>query len=65
VLKAKIMRLGSKLAILVFAVVAIAHFLRLMNGIEITVGEWDFPRWASMLGVVGPSVIAYMLWREG
>jgi hypothetical protein len=37
------MKAGSKLAILLFTVVAIAHLVRLLGGIEVTVGDWSVP----------------------
>lgn len=58
------MKIGSKLAILVFTLVAIAHLLRLVNGIDMTLGEWSVPQWISVLGVIGPLAIAGLLWNE-
>lgn len=58
------MKLGSKLAIALFALVAIAHLLRLIGGIPATVGEWDVPQWISVFGVIAPAIIAYLLWKE-
>ena len=58
------MKIGSKLAILVFTIVAIAHLIRLINGTNITVGEWILPQWASVVGVAGPAIIAGLLWKE-
>ena len=58
------MKAGSKLAILLFTVVAIAHLVRLLGGIEVTVGEWSVPQWLSIVGVIVPLVIAGMLWTE-
>lgn len=59
------MRTGSKIAILIFTIVAVAHLLRLVNGIDVTVDEWNVPQWVSVLGVFVPGVIAWMLWKEG
>jgi len=58
------MKTGSKLAILLFILVAIAHLSRLVNGIDVTVGEWIVPQWVSVVGVIVPAVIAVLLWRE-
>jgi len=58
------MKMGSKLAIIVFSIVAIAHLARLLLDISVTIGEWSAPQWISVLGVVGPGFIAWMLWRE-
>ena len=58
------MKIGSKLAILVFTIVAIAHLIRLINGTDVTVGEWNLPQWASVIGFLGPAIIAGLLWKE-
>ena len=58
------MKTGSKLAIFLLALVAVAHLLRLIYGINVTVGEWIVPQWVSLLGVVAPGAIAGLLWEE-
>jgi hypothetical protein len=58
------MKIGSKLAILVFTIVAIAHLIRLINGIDVTVGQWNLPQWVSVVAVIGPGIIAGLLWKE-
>jgi len=58
------MKAGSNLAILLFALVAVAHLIRLLTGIEVTVGEWNVPPWVSVVGVIVPAVIAGLLWTE-
>lgn len=58
------MKTGSVLAIILFTLVAIAHLLRLINGLDVTVGGWNVPQWVSVGGVIVPVAIAYLLWRE-
>jgi len=58
------MKPGSMLAILLLSLVAIAHLLRLVNGLDITVGGWDVPQWVSVGGAIVPAAIAFLLWRE-
>ncbi|MGB5487531.1 MAG: hypothetical protein WBN06_09090 [Lysobacterales bacterium] len=58
------MKTGSKLAILLLTLVAIAHLVRLVGGIEVTVGEWNVPQWVSAVGVIVPLAIAGLLWSE-
>ena len=58
------MKTGSMLAMLLLTLVAFAHLLRLVNGIEVTVGGWNVPQWVSVSGVVIPAAIAFLLWRE-
>ena len=59
-----IMKIGSKLAIIVFSLVALAHLLRLVLGIAVSIEDWAVPQWISVLGFFGPGVIAWLLWRE-
>ncbi len=58
------MKIGSKLAIIVFSVVACAHSLRLVFAVNVTVGDWLMPQWISLIGFIGPAAIALLLWRE-
>jgi hypothetical protein len=51
-------------AVLVFAMVALAHLLRLVFGWEVTINGLTVPLWASVLGIVIAAALAIMLWRE-
>ena len=52
------------LAVLIFAVVALVHLLRLAYGWEVTINSAAVPLWASVLGLVIAAGLAVMLWRE-
>ena len=52
------------LAVLVFALVAVVHLLRLVFGWEVTINGAVVPLWASVLGIVIAAGLAVMLWRE-
>ncbi len=58
------MKTGSRLAIIIFSLVAITHLLRLVFGIPIVIGEWNVPQWVSILGVLVPGLVAWLLWQE-
>jgi hypothetical protein len=58
------MKTGTLLAIILFALVALAHLVRLIDRTEILVGTMAVPLWVSVLGVVVPGLIAWLLWRE-
>lgn len=58
------MKTGSLLAIIVFVIVAIAHLWRLVTGAEVTLNGATVPQWVSVVGVVLPGLIAYLLWQE-
>ena len=58
------MKTGTLLAIIVFTIVAVAHLLRLFDGTQIVVGSTPIPMWVSVLGVLVPGLIAFLLWKE-
>ena len=58
------MKTGSLLAVIVFVLVAIAHMMRVVSGTEVVVGGVEVPQWVSILGVIVPGLIAWLLWKE-
>jgi len=44
--------------------VAVAHLLRLLLGVEVTVGGTLVPLWVSVIACVVPAGLAVGLWRE-
>lgn len=58
------MKTGSLLAFIVFVLVAFAHLLRLVYGTEVLVDGTLIPTWVSVVGMIVPGVIAFLLWRE-
>lgn len=58
------MKISAKLAIMLFTLVAIAHLVRLLNGIDVTTGDWSVPQWVSIAGVIVPLAMAGLLWSE-
>lgn len=58
------MKTGTRLAVILFILVAFAHLLRVLYGIPVTVGDWIVPQWVSLVGIVVPGGVAAMLWRE-
>jgi hypothetical protein len=58
------MKTGTLLAIILFALVALAHVLRLVFGTEVIVAGTPVPQWVSAVAVVVPAVIAWLLWKE-
>jgi len=58
------MKTGSILAVIVFVLVAAAHFVRLVTGTEVVVGGTIIPQWISIPGTIVPLLIAWLLWRE-
>lgn len=58
------MKTGSFLAIVVFILVAVAHLVRLFSGTEVVIEGNVVPLWVSVIGVIVPGVIAWLLWKE-
>jgi len=55
----------TTVAVVLFALIALTHLLRLPLGWEVTVNGLLVPKWASGLGLVITAWLALMLWREG
>lgn len=45
-------------------VISIAHLLRLVFQVNIVINGSPIPLWASILGCIGSSLLAFFLWRE-
>jgi uncharacterized membrane protein len=58
------MKTGTLLAIILFTLVAMAHLLRLVLGTEVIVADTPVPQWVSVVAVVVPAGIAWLLWKE-
>ena len=58
------MKPAARVAIVFLGLVAIAHVLRLVSQVDVTVGSLVIPMWASVLAVLGPGALAVWLWSE-
>ena len=58
------MKIGSKLAMYLLGLVALAHLIRVINAISVTVGNWNVPLWVSVIGILVPGLIAAKIWSE-
>ncbi len=58
------MRIGSRLAMILLTVVALAQLTRLILRVEIVAGGRTIPLWVSVIGCLLPGAIALQLWRE-
>lgn len=52
------------IAIVIFALVAVLHVLRLIFGWEAVINGMVVPIWASVLAIIIAGGLAVMLWRE-
>lgn len=51
-------------ALVIFALVAIVHLLRLLLGWSVTFNDTDIPMWVSVVALVIAAGLAFGLWRE-
>lgn len=54
----------TTIAVVIFALIALMHVLRLFLGWEVTLNGTAIPMWVSVVGLVIAVVLAVMLWRE-
>jgi hypothetical protein len=54
----------TTVTVLVLAVVAIAHALRLIFGLSVTLGGLEIPMWVSVVALVVAAALAIGTWRE-
>ena len=57
------MRLVDRLAAVLLAVVSLAHLLRVIFGVPVTVADRIIPMWVSGVAFVVAGGLAIMLWR--
>ena len=58
------MKLGTRLAMFLLALVAVVHILRLALGVEVVVDGWVAPMWVSIAGALIPAGLVYLIYRE-
>jgi hypothetical protein len=58
------MKPATMISTLFLAMVAVAHLLRLVLGVEVLVGGLVIPLWVSLLACVVPAGLAVRLWRD-
>ncbi len=49
----------SAVAGVIFAVVALAHLLRIAMGWMVMIGDWMVPMWLSWIAVIGAAALSY------
>ena len=54
----------TTLAVIVFALIALAHLYRLIRGFEVSLGGSLLPQWASLIGLIVAAALSLMVWRE-
>jgi len=54
----------TTIAVIVLAILALAHAYRFVRGLEIVVNDNVIPLWVSALVALIAAVLALMVWRE-
>jgi hypothetical protein len=58
------MKPAALLSTALLSLVALAHLLRWVLGIQITAAGNEIPMWVSVIGFFVPAALAAALWRE-
>lgn len=58
------MKLFTTIAVVLFALIALAHLVRLFTGRAVVVEGLPVPAWVSLPGLVVAGGLAWMVWRE-
>ncbi len=58
------MKLATHLASILLAAVSLAHLLRALFGVQVTLADRGIPMWVSWVAFVVAGGVAIMLWRE-
>jgi hypothetical protein len=54
----------TTVAVILFALIAVLHVLRVVYSWEVTIGNINIPMWASVLAAVVAALLAFMVKRE-
>ena len=58
------MRPATKVGVLLFALIAFGHLLRVLFGWDVTIGATAVPMWPSLVVVVAFGVLSVMIYQE-
>ena len=58
------MKVGSRIAIVVFLLVCFAHVHRLLFGWEVLIDGKVIPIWTSVAGMLISGSLAFLLWKD-
>ena len=54
----------TTVTVIVFAIVAVAHLVRVIEGWPVTIDALQIPIWVSVVGCAVSVLLAVMVWRE-
>ena len=54
----------SKIASILFALVALLHLARVIFDNQLLIDEVEIPMWISVIGFIVPAILSFGLWKE-
>jgi len=54
----------TKIASLIFGLIAVCHLVRLFVQFQVVIGSYVLPMWISVPGIIIAGMISWGLWRE-
>ena len=54
---------GLRVASVIFLILMLAHVVRLISSVEVTVGTMQVPMWASVVGIIIAGTLSLWFWR--
>lgn len=54
----------SKIASIIFAVVALLHLTRVLLDTPVMIDSYELPMWVSIAGFIVPFILSIGLWKE-
>lgn len=58
------MKLFSVFGVIIFALIAVAHLLRVIFQVEVLIEGESVPMWVSIAGIIIAGALAIGIWRE-
>ena len=55
-------RAGLRVAAFLFGVICIAHIVRLLQHLPVTVGTFEVPQWPSLAGAIVSGALSLWMW---
>lgn len=62
IIKEHMARRVEVIIVVVFLVISLLHLVRLFTGAEIVIAGTVIPVWTSLIGCVGPALLAFLFW---
>ncbi len=54
----------TKVASVIFGIIALLHLLRIVYNVVIVIGSYQLPLWISAGGFIVTAILCFGLWRE-